>query len=145
MAFVKARRIYAKMPSGFNGSLTLKAEDGFQKGAVMNIIAAQDACQFDPIRSDIRRRVDALGRDYRELSLEEIVRRADAVRRLAVQHGFDAIRQLAGALTDAVSRDGRAAIIPAYLQSLNEAASIDSRDTTASELLMASISVRFAS
>jgi len=111
----------------------------------MNNIAAQDACQFDPIRSDIRRRVDALGRDYRQLSLEEIVRRADAVRHLALQHGFEVIRQLAGALTDAVSRDGRAAIIPAYLQSLNEAAGIDGREPAASEVLMATISVRLAS
>lgn len=103
-----------------------------------------DASTFDPIRSDICKRIDELGREFRHLSLSEIVSRADALRQLGWRHGLDSVRQLAGGLTDAVSRDGRAAIIPAYLQSLRDAALCDSHDTRASELLLAAVSVRLA-
>lgn len=97
---------------------------------------------FDPIRSDICKRVDELGREYQRLSVNEIVRRADALRHMGGEHGLEAVRRLAGGLTDAVSRDGRAAIIPAYIQSLRYAALCDSRDAQTSELLMAAVSVR---
>lgn len=99
---------------------------------------------FDPVRSDICKRVDELSRDYQRLSVSEIVRRADMLRQLGWQHGLEAVRRLAGGLTDAVSRDGRAAIIPTYLQSLRDAALCDSRDARTSELLMAAVSVRLA-
>lgn len=105
---------------------------------------ANEMTAFDPIRSDICRRVEELGREYRQLSISEIVRRADTLRHLGWEHGLDAVRRLAGGLTDAVSRDGRAAIIPTYLHSLRDAALCDSRDTQASELLMAAVSVRLA-
>ena len=100
---------------------------------------------FDPIRSDISRRVDALDRNYRSLSINEIAREADDLRHLGSAHGFDAVCRLAGALNDAVSREGRAAMIPAYLQYLREAALSDPRDVHASELLLAAVSVRLAS
>lgn len=105
---------------------------------------AQEITAFDPIRSDICKRVDDLGRDYRRLSITEIVARADALRHLGWTHGLEPVRRLAGGLTDAVSRDGRAAIIPAYLQSLRDAALYDSHDPHMSELLMAAVSVRLA-
>lgn len=100
------------------------------------------AIAFDPIRSDICKRVDELGREFRHLSINEIVRRADALRHLGWAHGLASVSQLAGGLTDAVSRDGRAAIIPSYLQSLRDAAWCDSHD--AGEVLMAAVSVRLA-
>ena len=50
-----------------------------------------------------------------------------------------------GALNDAVSRDGRAAMIHVYLESLREATWVDPRDIRAGELLMAMVSVRLAS
>jgi len=106
---------------------------------------AHDAQRFDPIISDISRRVDALNRDYRHLSLGEIARRADDLRHIGLAHGLETVCRLAGALNDAVSRDGRAAIISSYLESLREAAWSDPRDGRASETLMAAVSVRFAS
>lgn len=106
---------------------------------------AHGAQGFDPILSDISRRVDALNRDYRHLPLGEIVRRADDLRHIGHAHGLDTICRLAGALNDAVSRDGRAAIISAYLESLREAAWADPRDGRTGDLLMAAVSVRLAS
>ena len=99
----------------------------------------------DPIRSDISRRVDALDRNYRHLSIGEIARQADDLRHLGSEHGFESVCRLAGALNDAVSRDGRAAIIQAYIESLREAAWVDSRDVQTTELLLATVSVRLAS
>jgi hypothetical protein len=106
---------------------------------------AYAAQRFDPILSDISRRLDALNRDYRRLSISEIVRQADDLRHIGLTHGLDTICRLAGALNDAVSRDGRAAIIPAYLESLREAAWSDPRDSRAGDVLMAAVSVRLAS
>jgi len=106
---------------------------------------AQFAYLNDPIRSDISRRVDALDRDYRNLSIGEIVRQADDLRHLGSEHGFESVCRLAGALNDAVSRDGRAAIIQAYIESLRQAAWVDSCDGRATELLLAAVSVRLAS
>lgn len=100
---------------------------------------------FDPILSDISRRVDALDRNHRHLTISEIAREADDLRHLGLAHGFDAVCRLAGALNDAVSREGRAAMIPAYLESLRAAAWSDPHDAHAGELLMAAVSVRLAS
>ena len=105
---------------------------------------AHGAHAFDPIRSDISRRVDALDRDYRHLSIGEIVRQADDLRHLGSAHGLESVCRLAGALNDAVSRDGRAAIIQAYIESLREAAWSDASDSRTCELLMAAVSVRLA-
>jgi hypothetical protein len=105
---------------------------------------AHGAHAFDPIRSDISRRVDALDRDYRHLSIGEIVRQADALRHLGSAHGLESVCRLAGALNDAVSRDGRAAIIQAYIESLREAAWSDAGDVRTCELLLAAVSVRLA-
>lgn len=99
----------------------------------------------DPVRSRIDRQVDALDRDYRQLSIDEIARRADDLRHLGAAHGFDAVGRIAGALNDAVSRDGRAAMIHVYLESLREATWVDPRDAHAGELLLAMVSVRLAS
>lgn len=99
----------------------------------------------DPVRSRIDRQVDALDRDYRQLSIDEIARRADDLRHLGAAHGFDTVGRLAGALNDAVSRHGRAAMIHVYLESLREATWVDPRDAHAGELLMAMVSVRLAS
>lgn len=104
-----------------------------------------EARAFDPIRSDISRRVDALDRTYRTLSISQIARHADDLRHLGMAHGLDAVCRLAGALNDAVSREGRAAMIPAYLESLRAAAWSDPHDSRASELLMAAVSVRLSS
>jgi hypothetical protein len=106
---------------------------------------AHGAHAFDPIRSDISRRLDALDRDYRHLSISEIVRQADDLRHLGSAHGLDSVCRLAGALNDAVSRDGRAAIIHTYIESLREATWADARDSQTSDLLMALVSVRLAS
>lgn len=105
---------------------------------------AHGAYALDPIRSDISRRVDALDRTYRRLSIDEIAREADNLRHLGSAHGFEAVCRLAGALNDAVSREGRAAMIQAYLQSLREAALSGLRDGPSTELLMATVSVRLA-
>jgi len=106
---------------------------------------ARGAQAADPIRFDISRRVDALDRNYRHLSIDEIAREADDLRHLGWAHGFAAVCRLAGALNDAVSREGRAAMIPAYLEYLREATWSDPRDDRAGELLLAAVSVRLAS
>lgn len=106
---------------------------------------AQGIGAVDPIRSDICRRVDALDRNHRHLSIDAIAREADDLRHLGLTHGLEAVRRLAGALNDAVSREGRAAMISAYLEYLREATWSDPRDDRAGELLMAAVSVRLAS
>lgn len=106
---------------------------------------AQEARRFDPVRSDISRRVEALDRSYRHISIDEIAREADGLRHLGVTHGLEAVYRLAGALNDAVSRQGRAAMISSYLESLREAVWSDPREHGASELWMAAVSVRLTS
>ena len=107
--------------------------------------SAPNAYALDPVRSRINRQVDALDREYRQLSIDEIARRADDLRHFGSAHGFDTVGRLAGALNDAVSRDGRAAMINVYLESLREATWVDPRDARAGELLLAMVSVRLTS
>ena len=107
--------------------------------------AAQNVLAFDPVRARISQQVDALDRDFRQISIDDIARRANDLRHFGSAHGFESVCRLAGALNDAVSRDGRAAMIHVYLELLREATWVDPRDKQAAELLMAMVSVRLAS
>ena len=107
-------------------------------------IGAQSSIIIDPIKADICAHIERLNRDFRRMSLNEIGRRADILRNLGQTHGFESVRHVAGGLADAIARDGRGAIIPAYLQSLLEAVFCDSQDARTNELFLATVGVRLA-
>lgn len=94
------------------------------------------------IRTELRARIDQIDRDFRLLSLGELGRRIDAVRRMAVERGLRAAARLAGGMSDAVARDGRAAMIHPYVEGLREAIDCDPDDEHAGDAILASVSVR---
>ena len=98
----------------------------------------------DPVRADIRQRIEDLRRNFQQMRLGEIARQADAVRMLAVRHGFEPVQHVAAGLSDALARDGRGAIIPVYLQTLLEAVYCDSHEVEDCQRFLASVGVRLA-
>ena len=99
----------------------------------------------DPVRADIWHRVEDLRRNFRQMQLGEIARRADVLRTIAMRHGFEPVQYVAAGLADALARDGRSAIIPVYLQTLLEAAYCDSHEAEDCQRFLASVGVRLAS
>lgn len=110
----------------------------------MASLSTNQALGLDPIRAEIHAQVSDLGRRCLHLSLNEVGRRADRLRQLGMRHGFTPLAQLAASLSDAIARDGRAAIIPAYVQSMIEAVYCDSHEADAGHILLASVGVRLA-
>jgi hypothetical protein len=94
------------------------------------------------IRTELRARIDQIDRDFRLLSIGELGRRVDAVRRMAVGKGLRAAARLAGSMSDALARDGRAAMIHPYVEGLREAIACDPDDERAGDAILASVSVR---
>ncbi len=103
-----------------------------------------DQIAYDPIRAEMRSRIEELWREFRKMKIPDIVRRAEMLRSLGDKHGFEPVRQIAGSLAEAIERDGRGAIIPAYLQTLLEAVYCDSQEPDAGERFLASVQVRLA-
>ena len=110
----------------------------------MTEFSANATTRLDPIRAHIRARIEALQQELPRLSVVEIGRRADALRKLAQRHGIVPIPQIATSLSDAIAREGRAAIVPAYLQSMLEAVYCDSQEPDAGVRFLAAVSVRLA-
>lgn len=96
----------------------------------------------DSVRGELSARVHQLDRDFRLLSIGELGRRIDAIRQLARANGFEPASRLAGGLSDALARDGRAAMIRPYIDGIREAIDCDPSDRRAGDALLASVSVR---
>lgn len=111
----------------------------------MNLISAVATTRLDPIRAEIGARIVRLEQQHARLSIREIARRTDALRELGRRHGLVALCQIATSLNDALARDGRAAILPAYLQTMLDAVYCDSQGADSVDLFLASVSVRLAS
>lgn len=94
------------------------------------------------IKAELRARIDQIDRDFRALSLGELGQRIDAVRRIAIEKRLRAAARLAGGMSDAVARDGRAAMIHPYVEGLRDAIDCDPGDERAGEAILASVSVR---
>ena len=94
------------------------------------------------MRSELRARIDQIDRDFRLLSVGELGRRIDAIRRMALDKGLRAAARLAGGMSDAVARDGRAAMIHPYVEGLREAIDCDPQDETTGDAILASVNVK---
>lgn len=101
-----------------------------------------DVFGADPVRGELCARIDQLDRDFRLLSIGELGRRVDAIRRLARVNGLEPTSRLAGGLGDALAREGRGAMVRPYLEGMREAVGCDPADRGASEAILASVSVR---
>jgi hypothetical protein len=110
----------------------------------MQAVSSAEPVGLDPIAAALRARVSLIGRDLRRLSMRELCGRVDEIRSTARVHDLPAAAGIAAGLSDAIARDGRAALIHPYLDALREACGCARGDAAATQALLASISVRLA-
>lgn len=96
------------------------------------------------MKQELRARIDQLDRDARLLSVGELGRRVDAVRNIATATRLLPLARLAGALGDALAREGRAAVVRNWTDAMRESISHDAQDEATAGLFLASVSVRLA-
>lgn len=96
------------------------------------------------IRDELCARVDQLERDFRLLSVGELGRRADAVRRIARNNDLIAVGRLASGLGDAIAAGGRGAAVQPWFDGLREALGCERQDEAAASAFLASVSMRLA-
>ncbi|SFS04746.1 hypothetical protein [Sphingomonas jatrophae] len=105
---------------------------------VMRIEAEQGA------PTELAARIHQLGRDCALLSVGELCHRTDRLRVQAAAGGFAALARLAGALGDALAKDGRAAPVRIYIDLMEDALGCAGQGAAAGEALLAAASVRLA-
>ena len=99
------------------------------------------------VRAELCDRLEALSRLTRRLDPADFTARVETIRTLALAYGLTPVVRLAEALERAVadsgSHDLRCCPTALYLARLHDAIGCDTIDEAASEILLASVSVRF--
>ncbi len=98
----------------------------------------------EEVRGEICARIDQLDRDFRLLSIGELGRRADAIRKLAFANGFNPVGRLAAGLGEALARGGRGATVRPFLDGMRDAACGEQQDHASANLYLAAVGVRLA-
>lgn len=94
--------------------------------------------------AELLARIDRLSQEFTRLTLSDLSIRIDALRSLAKAGGHHPASVLAGGLSDALARDGRAAIVRPYLDGMRDAMACDRQDKDIASLFLATIGVRLA-
>lgn len=96
----------------------------------------------DPVAIELCSRIGDLERDLPALSMGDLGRRVDAIRAGGRGGDYPALAEVASGLSEALARDGRAALVRPYLQAMREACGCARGDGNAVHALLASIGVR---
>ncbi|MET0364358.1 MAG: hypothetical protein ABW169_06865 [Sphingobium sp.] len=94
------------------------------------------------IRSDLIRRIDGIAASAGKISLAALCEQVDTIRRLARQHGLDAVEGLASMLETATAYHGHGPIILSYLDLMRDAVEAERQDEQVRTVFTAALSLR---
>ncbi|MFT3964616.1 MAG: hypothetical protein QM690_01880 [Sphingobium sp.] len=94
------------------------------------------------IRSDLIRRIDGIAAAAGKISLAALCEQVDGIRRLARQHGLDAVEGLASMLETATAYHGHGPIILSYLDLMRDAVEAERQDEQIHAVYTAVLSLR---
>ncbi|HEX7874702.1 MAG TPA: hypothetical protein VF475_17455 [Sphingobium sp.] len=94
------------------------------------------------IRSDLIRRIDGIAASAGKISLAALCEQVDTIRRLARQHGLDAVEGLASMLETATAYHGHGPIILSYLDLMRDAVEAEQQDDHVRTVFTAALSLR---
>lgn len=80
------------------------------------------------IRSDLIHRIDAIAAAAGKIRLAPLLEQVDSIRRIARQHGLNAVEGLASMIETATAYHGHGPVILSYLDLMRDA--VDSEDQT---------------
>ncbi|ARS28649.1 hypothetical protein [Sphingomonas sp. KC8] len=95
-----------------------------------------------PVHDELCARIAQLDRDFRALSIGELGRRVDAIRKIARTHGLEPVSRLAAGLGDMLARGGRGPSVRPYLDGLRDAAGCPQQDEATARAFMAAVHLR---
>lgn len=96
------------------------------------------------VRAGLCDRIDGIAAGLNHLSSVRLYDHVDAVRRVALDHGFLPLAQLSRGLEAALAAGERGVMVLGYLDLMRDAAACERLDAQASEAYLAAISVRLA-
>ncbi len=94
------------------------------------------------IRSDLIRRIDAIAGAGSKISLSTLLEQVDAIRRIARQHGLDAVEGLASMIETATAYHGHGPVILSYLDLMRDAVDCENQDGHVRAAYTAALSLR---
>lgn len=96
------------------------------------------------IRSDLIRRIDGIAASASRMTLATLCEQIDAIRRIARQHGLDAVEGMASLIETATAYHGHGPVILSYLDLMRDAAASDVQDCAARTAYTAAAAVRLS-
>lgn len=96
------------------------------------------------VRAGLCDRIDGIASTLASQSHARLCENVHIVRRIAIDHGFLPLAQLARGLESAMAAGERSVMILSYLDMMRDAAGCERLDAQASEAYLAAVSVRLA-
>jgi hypothetical protein len=103
-----------------------------------------DSDALKQVRAGLCDRIDRIAEALPHQSSTRLCENIDIVRRIAVDHGFSPVAQLARGLERTMAAGERGAMVLSYLDMMRDAVGCDMDDGQASEAYLAAVSVRLA-
>ncbi len=94
------------------------------------------------IREDMLRRIDAIANISGRIKLSALLEQVDAIRRIARQHGLEAVEGLASMIETATAYHGHGPIILSYLDLMRDAIGCEDQDEDVRAAYTAALSLR---
>jgi hypothetical protein len=96
------------------------------------------------IRSDLIRRIDAIADAANKIGLVTLCDQIDTIRRIAHQHGLEAVSSLASLIETATAYHGHGPVILSYLDLMRDAVACEAHDNNARATFTAALSLRLS-